>query len=291
MNTVLAKLLTLVFLVLSVGAAPALAQITIVSAANYTGTTTAPEEIVSGFGTNLAPTTASATSLPLPKILSGVTVKVRDSSGMERLASLFYVSPTQINFQIPSGTAIGAATVTVTNGSTTITGALTISKLAPGIFSADSTGNGYAAAHALKQRADNTQALQNVAYFDNTKGKFVGQPIDLTVPNEQMFLQLYGTGIRQRTDLANVTATVGSMKVDVLFAGAQGGYEGLDQINLTLPRALPGGELEVVLKVDGVTANKVKIMVTARSYEPGEIVAVLGSGDPTVSLSKTGARR
>ena len=288
MNTVLAKLLTLVFLVLSVGAAPALAQITIVSAANYTGTTTAPEEIVSGFGTNLAPTTASATSLPLPKILSGVTVKVRDSSGMERLASLFYVSPTQINFQIPSGTAIGAATVTVTNGSTTITGALTISKLAPGIFSADSTGNGYAAAHALKQRADNTQALQNVAYFDNTKGKFVGQPIDLTVPNEQMFLQLYGTGIRQRTDLANVTATVGSMKVDVLFAGAQGGYEGLDQINLTLPRALPGGELEVVLKVDGVTANKVKIMVTAAATEQTTYLAMMRP-DGSVTSPASGA--
>lgn len=263
MNSVLAKFLTSAFLVVSFGAVTAVAQITVVSAANYTATATAPEEIVSGFGTNLAPTTASAISLPLPKTLSGVTVKVRDSAGTERLASLFYVSPTQINFQIPGGTATGAATITVTNGSTTITGTLTISKLAPGIFSADSTGNGLAAAHALRQRADNSQSLQDVAYFDTTKSKFVGQPIDVTAPNEQMFLQLYGTGVRQRSDLANVTATVGGMKVDVLYAGAQGGYEGLDQINLTLPRALPGGELDVVLKVDGVTANTVKIVVTS----------------------------
>ena len=77
-----------------------------------------------------------------------------------------------------------------------------------------------------------------------------------------MFLQLYGTGIRQRTGLANVTATIGGQKVDVLYAGSQGGYEGLDQVNLTVPRTLPSGELDVVIKVDGVAANPVKIFVT-----------------------------
>ncbi|MBS1810570.1 MAG: DUF1800 family protein [Acidobacteria bacterium] len=255
--------LTVLFFVISGWSINAQAQITVVSAANYSGTVTAPEEIVSGFGTNLASATAAAISLPLPKTLNGVTVKVRDSAGTERMAALFYVSPTQINFQIPAGTAIGTASITVTNGGVTITGTTTIARTAPGVFSADSTGNGYAAAQALRQRADNSQAMQEVVQYDSINRKFVGKPIDLTIPNEQMFLQLYGTGIRQRTDLANVTATIGGQKVDVLFAGTQGGYEGLDQINLTVPRTLPNGELDVVLKVDGVTANTVKIFVTA----------------------------
>jgi uncharacterized protein (TIGR03437 family) len=263
MKLSLAQLLIVLGVALSVGLVHIQAQITVVSAAHYTGTVRAPEEIVSGFGINLAPATATATSFPLPKTLGGVTVKVRDSAGTERLAPLFYVSPTQINFQIPAGTANGTATITVTNGTMNVTGTITIASLAPGIFSADATGSGFAAAQSLKQCADHSQDLQEVALYDTYNRKFIGQPIDLTAPDEQMFLQLYGTGIRQRTTLANVTATIAGIKIDVLYAGPQGGYEGLDQINLALPRSLPGGELDVVLKVDGVTANTIKILVKA----------------------------
>ena len=48
---------------------------------------------------------------------------------------------------------------------------------------------------------------------------------------------------------------------------------------------------EVVIDRRGRSGEEVNITVTAPSYKPGKIVAVLGSGDPTVSLSKTGARR
>ncbi len=81
-----------------------------VSAANYSGSPLACEAIVSAFGTGLATSTQSAASLPLPKTLGGTTIKVRDSAGTERDAALFFASPTQINFQIPPGTANGNAT-------------------------------------------------------------------------------------------------------------------------------------------------------------------------------------
>lgn len=67
------------------------------------------------FGTNLAAATQAAVSPPLPTTLGGTTVKVRDSSGTERLAPLFYVSPTQINYLVPEGAAPGAGLVTVTS--------------------------------------------------------------------------------------------------------------------------------------------------------------------------------
>lgn len=289
MKTILAYSCCSLFFLCVLAAQPVQAQFTVVSAANYSTAAIAPEQIVSGFGANLAPAIAAATSLPLPKTLSGVSVKVRDSAGTERLASLFYVAPTQINFQIPSGTAMGLATLTVMNGATAITGMVTISKLAPGIFSADSSGNGYAAAHAIRQRADNSQAMQDVAYYDNNARQFVGRAIDLTVPNEQMFLQLYGSGIRQRSDLANVTATVGGMKVEVLYAGAQGGYEGLDQVNLALPTVLPNGVLDVVLKVDGVAANTVKVFVTSAPVTSATTYLAMMRPEGSVTSPASGA--
>lgn len=52
------------------------------------------------FGTNMTASTCTADRTPLPNSLCGVTVSLRDGTG-ETLAPLFYVSPTQINFQVP----------------------------------------------------------------------------------------------------------------------------------------------------------------------------------------------
>jgi uncharacterized protein (TIGR03437 family) len=48
----------------------------------------------------------------------------------------------------------------------------------------------------------------------------------------------------------------------VLYAGAQGGQAGLDQLNLLLPRALTGrGEADVVMSADGKLANTVQVTI------------------------------
>ncbi len=86
-----------------------------VSAASFSGATLASESIVAAFGTGLAITTQTAATVPLPTSLAGTTISVKDSAGTERLAPLFFVSPGQINYQMPPGTMTGAATVTMTN--------------------------------------------------------------------------------------------------------------------------------------------------------------------------------
>src|SRR5262245_28997659 len=78
-----------------------------VSAASYVGTKLASESIVVTFGSGLADTTMAASSNPLPTLLAGTSVKVKDNAGMERLAPLFFVSPNQINCQIPPGSVSG----------------------------------------------------------------------------------------------------------------------------------------------------------------------------------------
>ncbi|MGH9843606.1 MAG: hypothetical protein ACREEM_33130 [Blastocatellia bacterium] len=73
---------------------------------------------------------------------------------------------------------------------------------------------------------------------------------------------VYGSGARDRSSLANVSARIGGENADVLYAGKQGALEGLDQINLRLPSSLRGrGDVDVLLTLDGKAANLVRINV------------------------------
>lgn len=79
--------------------------------------------------------------------------------------------------------------------------------------------------------------------------------------NQRQRGRLFGTGIRFHTGLAGVTAGIGGVTADVLTAGAQGDFVGLDQINLSIPRSLAGrGEVDLELTVDGVGANTVRLL-------------------------------
>lgn len=232
-----------------------------VSSASYLGPEAGAESMVSVFGVNLASTTQSANSLPLPLALAGTSVKVRDSIGVERVAPLFFVSPSQINYLIPSGLAAGSALITVTNDSGVVsTGSTLITGVAPGLFSADSSGQGLAAAVALRIKSNGAQLYEPVTRFDTTQNRIVAVPIDLSDPADQVFLLLFGTGLRNRSALTNVGAKIGGENVEVFYVGAQGGFEGLDQINMLLPNSLRGrGEVGIELNVDDKLANPLRV--------------------------------
>ncbi len=230
--------------------------LTVVSSANFAAPVAA-ESIVSAFGQNLASSTIVATSNPLPTSLGGISVRTRDVAGNERLAPLFFVSPGQINYQIAPGILVGQATVSVTSGSSTLrSGSLTVAPVAPGLYSADATGKGLASAVVLRVRANGTQSFESAVTYQ--AGKPVAIPIDLGPSTDQVFLILFGTGIRFRSALP--LATVGGVSCQVTFAGPQGSFTGLDQVNIRLDRSLAGrGAVNITLSVDGKAAN----MVTA----------------------------
>ncbi|MGH9935618.1 MAG: peptidoglycan DD-metalloendopeptidase family protein, partial [Blastocatellia bacterium] len=170
-------------------AASALAS---VSAASYDGARLAVESIVAAFGTGLATTTQAAPTLPLPTNLAGTIVNVRDNAGVERQAPLFFVSPAQINFQIPPRTATGPATITTVSGDGFVSaGTSQITAVAPGLFTVDASGKGLAAATVLRVKADNSQTFEPIARFDQATGKFLPIPIDLGPETDRVFLILY----------------------------------------------------------------------------------------------------
>jgi uncharacterized protein (TIGR03437 family) len=237
-----------------------------VSAASYCGPAAAPESIVAAFGSTLASTTQAANSLPLPVTLGGASVKIKDSAGVERLSPLFFASPGQINLQVPAGAALGAATLTVMNGGASFNGVMNIARVAPALFAANADGRGAPAAVALRIRSDGMQIVEPVAQFDAAQNRFVPRPVDLGPDlgsaSDQVFLILFGSGIRGRSALANVAARIGGAPAEVFFAGEQGAFVGLDQVNLRLPRALAGrGEVDVVLFVENYPANTVQIRI------------------------------
>jgi uncharacterized protein (TIGR03437 family) len=233
-----------------------------VSAASFTAPV-ATESVVAAFGVGLAGVTQVASTIPLPTTLAQTRVAVRDAAGVERNAQLFFVSPTQVNLFIPVGTTTGTATVTVFRGTDSVSqGTLQIQTVAPGLFTANVDGRGPAAALALRVKSDNTQLFEQIVQFDQVLNRFVTSPIDLGPQGERVFLILFGTGLRFNSGLSGVVATLGGTATPVSFAGAQGGFVGLDQINIEILRSLIGrGEVDVVVGVDGRMANTVRVNI------------------------------
>jgi uncharacterized protein (TIGR03437 family) len=229
-----------------------------VSAASFLAERLASEAIVAAFGVDMATATVTAATVPLPTSLAGTTVSVLDSEGVARLAPLFFVSAGQINYQVPPGTANGLATITVTSGDGTVsTGRMMIATVAPGLFSANANGQGVPAAVALRVKTDGSQIYEVISTYDVTQQSFVPLPLSLGPEGEQLYLILFGTGVRNVSSLANVQLQIGGSETPVVFIGAVEGLVGLDQLNVgPLPRSLAGrGEVSIVMQVGGQAAN------------------------------------
>jgi uncharacterized protein (TIGR03437 family) len=184
-------------------------------------------------------------------------VMVTDADGIARSAELFYVSPTQVNYEIPPGVATGKASVAVSvNGDPAAFGTATLAAVAPGLYTANGTGQGVAAGIVSTLHADGTSGLANIAQC--TGGTCTAVPINLGLATDQVTLELFGTGIRGHS--VGVTCKIGTTTAAVTYAGPQETYVGLDQVNITLPQSLRGGgSMTLLLTVDGQAANAVSV--------------------------------
>ena len=245
-----------------VAAAASTQAFTVVSAASYEGPGIAPDSLVAGFGVDLAPAAIGAEA-GLPTTLGGVTIEMIDAAGNAREPRLVLVSPTQINFWLEPEIPAGPAVLNVLrNGRLVASGQILIHPVAPALFSANGDGRGVAAAETLRV-SPAASASDYPTRFDESLGRWVEKPISLGSSDELVFLVLYGTGLRGRSSMSKVSATVGGEFVPVVYAGAHSRYPGLDQVNLgPLPRSLAGkGVAEILLEVDAKKANRLTIAV------------------------------
>jgi uncharacterized protein (TIGR03437 family) len=235
----------------------------ITNGASFHVTSLAPLSLASAFGENLTATGVAA-QLPLPTTLGGVTITITDSANQMRSAPLLYAGPTQVNFQIPADTAAGRARVTLhSQGGVTTTGELLIEAIAPGLFAANTNGQGIGAMDAVRVDANGAQTPVQTYRYDSAQQRQVGVPISLGAETDKIFLSLYGTGLRGVQNLSDVTVEVGGVAVPVTYAGRQPQYEGLDQMNIgPLPRSLAGrGEVTIVTTIKGKRVNRLTVVI------------------------------
>jgi uncharacterized protein (TIGR03437 family) len=225
-----------------------------VSSASYSVSAIAPQAIVAAFGTNLAPTTLVASSTPLPTSLAGVTVTVQDSAGAERAAPLFFISPNQINYQIPPGTKPGPALIKFMNGTgQTVVGSSIIAPNAPSIFTEDASGAG--AASALDAFT------------------FMPGPFNPTRENgSPNIIAVFGTGLgADATDTeanvgGEVQAFIDGQTTQIIYAGPAPGFTGLNQINISLPAGISPGAHKLLIARGGVSSNAVSITIKPPAF-------------------------
>jgi len=258
----------------------AAAAIALVNAASY-DVTVAPGSIAALFGSNMtAQAAASASTLPLPTSLAGLTVKI---NGI--VAPLFFASASQINLQVPGGVSIGSATVEVFNaggGTPIATGTSSVADSAPGVFTVDVSGHNQASAL-------NSDFSYNAAFdrFPGSRPEASGN-----------FVTIYATGIGATNPTvadgqgapsptfalatSPTTVIIGGAQAQVLFSGLAPGYVGLWQINAVLPVSLPTN-LATPLRIELRTRQSVETTLAVANKNE------FGNATGTIVSALTGA--
>lgn len=105
-----------------------------------------------------------------------------------------------------------------------------------------------------------TQTVEQ-AYSVNSSGAIVSAPISLGAATDTVVLEIFGTGIRSAGP-AGVTETIGGVSIPVQYAGAQGNFDGLGQVNVVLPQSLAGkGSVAIQLSANGIAANSTNVTI------------------------------
>jgi uncharacterized protein (TIGR03437 family) len=257
-------------------------------AAGYSARFT-PGSILSLFGTNLAGTTSAASTLPLPTSLAGTSVLVNGQA-----APLFFVSPIQINFQLPWETA-GQAQVSVAvsaGGITSSAQSIFLVASAPGLFATNAAGSGQGAIQ-----------IANTSVFAAPVGSIPGAQARPANRGEDISIFCSGLGSVANQPLSGVpapiapplptttampTVTLGGVQANVTFSGLAPGFVGLYQVNARVPDNAPSGDsVPVVITVSGTASNTVTVAIQGPAGLALQGLA-LSSNSVTAGASVTG---
>lgn len=225
----------------------------VVNAASYAGAVS-PGSLISVFGSQLSMISAATGSLPLPISFADVLVTV---NGLP--APLLYVSPSQINAQMPEGVATGTEQLAVTvAGSSSAAFSVNVQPSAPGVFQI-SSGQGTPSAAALNQdgtlnTAGNPAPVGSVISVYLTG---VSALESLTIDGEPAPVNGPFPGT------ADVDASVAGIDSAVQYAGPAPNFVGLIQVNMQIP-AVSTGTYPLVISVNGVASNTTQIFVRSQ---------------------------
>jgi len=214
----------------------------------------APGELLTLYGSNLAPSTQYESSVPFPTKLNGVQVLIDQVP-----APIYVVSPGQISFIVPYGLAFTVADVQViNNGVASNVVTEFVNKTAPGVFTLTPGGLGDGAVlHANGKKvtpADPAQIGETVEVFLTGLGA--------------VFPTIQDGGVGPISPLSKATNTItvfiGGIQATVTYAGLAPELGGLYQLNVTVP--------------SGVSAGENTLDISGPDSETAEAVVAIGSG-------------
>jgi len=204
----------------------------------------APGAAMTIFGKNLSTGTMQALAYPLPTILGTTMVTVNGTP-----APLYYVSPGQINFQMPGSAPLGNARVEINVGGQQLspfdTQTVMLTAVDPGLYM-----NGPRAAALNPDQTPHTAATPQpagtiLAFYATGQG-----PVNPAIPD--------GTAA-PAAPLAMVAgtaqATIGGRPAEVTFAGLAPGFAGLTQVNVRIPQGLSSGDHPAFIVINGIPSN------------------------------------
>jgi uncharacterized protein (TIGR03437 family) len=221
----------------------------VTNAASFDPDAISPGSLISLFGSGLALTTASAPDVPLPISLADVSVLI---NGVP--APVQFVSPRQINAQVPFEISPGPAAVVVrTNGTPSAAVPITVRPAAPGIF-VDAEGQ------AAALNADGSRnSPRNPAGLGTTVSLFFTGQGPAADPIDDGDAPSFGEAL---SAALRISATIGGVPAEIEFAGLAPTFPGLAQINLKVP-ALGAGSYPVVISAAGAASNSAWLTVSA----------------------------
>jgi len=230
--------------------APAITAGGILDGASFTpGRAVAPGSIISIFGTHLSDTTGSATQFPLPLGIGGVAFSFDiPSAGISLPARFHYVSPTQINLQVPWELAgHSSATVKVIiNYTYSSLYTLNLATYSPGFFANLSNGVSVAAAldvsNAVITASHPVARGQAVQLFLNGLGPVNNQPADG-----------WPAADASSATVATPSISIGGQPATVTFSGLAPGYADLYQVNAVVSSGIGTGAQPVTCSIGGVS--------------------------------------
>jgi uncharacterized protein (TIGR03437 family) len=207
-----------------------------------------PGALASVFGTGFSNATYTAKA-PFPTSLGasslggeGVSVTVNGQP-----APVFFVCPTQINFQIPWGTAIGDAQVVVSvAGGPSNAVSVPVVAAGPGLFQAGSSAivQNYPS-YSLNTASERAVAGSYIIAYLTGSGPVSPTPADGAAAPQNPLAQA----------TASVTATIGGVPAMVSYAGLAPSFVGLFQVNLQVPAGLAAGTYPLIVSIDGQASN------------------------------------